>query len=84
MVVVLINLKKFGAKSDAKLKVGVFMGPKIRELILDKEFKTHLSPSELSAWQAFVLVVQNFLSNFRAVNHAELVYNMLKAYQIMG
>ena len=32
--------QKFVAKSEAKLKAGVFSGPKIRELISDEEFKT--------------------------------------------
>ena len=85
MAVVLSTLNRSsGKKSDAKLKAGVFIRPEIRKLHLGKEFKTHLSPSELSAWQAFVLVVQNFLGNFKAENYVELVDNMLKAYKIIG
>lgn len=34
-------------------------------------------------WDAFVQPVQNFLANQRAENYAELVYNMLEAFQLM-
>ena len=50
----------------------------------DPEFKTKLNPLEFAAWEAFVLVVQNFLGNHGAEQDAELVDNMLKAYQRMG
>lgn len=77
--------EKFGAKkTDAKLKAGIFVGPEIRELICDKEFRNKLTSLELTAWDSFVQVVQNFLGNHRAENYEELVDNMLKAYQQMG
>jgi len=76
---------KFGLdKSEAKLKEGVFVGPEIRELMLDDEFKQKLKPVESAAWEAFVQVVENFLGNYRSDNYAELVENMLTAYQRMG
>lgn len=77
--------KKFGVeKSDAKLKEGVFVGPEIRELILDDEFKTQLQPVELAAWEAFISVVHNFLGNHRSENYVDLVENMLIAYECQG
>ena len=77
--------QKFGAeKTDAKLKAGIFIGPQIREMMCDSEFKNKLNQLELAAWEAFKLVVQNFLGNHRAENYAELVDNMLKAYRRMG
>jgi len=76
---------KFGLdKSEAKLKEGVFVGPEIRDLMLDDEFKQKLKPVESAAWEAFVLVVQNFPGNYRSDNYVELVENMLTAYQQMG
>ena len=76
--------EKFGAeKTDAKIKAGIFVGPQIRELC-DPEFKNKLNPLEFAAWEAFVLVVQNFLGNHRAEQYVELVDNMIKAYQRMG
>ena len=74
--------EKFGAeKTDAKLKAGIFIGPQIRELMCDPKFKNKLNPVEFAAWEAFVLVVQNFLGNHKAEQYVELVDNMLKAHQ---
>jgi hypothetical protein len=76
---------KFGKiKTDAKLKAGIFIGPEIRELICDSTFRAKLNPLELAAWDAFVLVVQNFLGNQRAENYTALVNSMLTAYQRLG
>jgi hypothetical protein len=76
---------KFGKrKTDAKLKAGVFVGPEIRELIRDPLFRMELTEREQAAWDAFVLVVHNFLGNHRADNYAELVENLLTAYQHLG
>jgi hypothetical protein len=65
---------KFGKiKTDAKLKAGIFVGPEIREIMRDDAFTSKLNKLELAAWDAFVLVVKNFLGNHRADNYAELV-----------
>ena len=77
--------EKFVAKkTDAKLKAGIFVGPEIRELICDKEFRNKLTSLELTAWDSFVQVVQNFLGNHRAENYEELVDNMLKGLSTNG
>ena len=77
--------EKFGTeKTDAKLKAGIFVGPQIGELMCNPKFKNKLNPLEFAAWEAFVLVVQNFLGNHRAEQYAELVGDMLKARQRMG
>ena len=66
--------EKFGTeKADAKLKAGSFVGPQIQELICDPEFKKKLNQLEFAAWEAFVLVVQNFLGNHRAEQYVEFV-----------
>ena len=50
--------EKFGnAKTDAKIKAHVFIGPEIRDLIKDQKFDESLSESEKLAWQAFVMVI---------------------------
>ena len=67
------------AKSDAKLKAGIFIGPEIRRLIKDSDFKNHLNHLELPAWESFVKVVENFLGNHRNDNYQELVDNLLSA-----
>jgi len=71
-------------KTDAKLKAGVFFGPEIRKLIRDPLFRLELTEQEQAAWDAFVLVVHNFLGNHRADNYVELVDNLITAYQHLG
>lgn len=76
---------KFGKmKTDAKLKAGVFVGPEIRQLIRDPLFLLELTEQEKAAWDAFVIVVNNFLGNHRADNYAELVENLVTAYHNHG
>jgi hypothetical protein len=77
--------EKFGAKkTDAKLKAGIFVGPQIRELIRDREFRNKLTPLELATWDSFVHVVQNFLGNHMAENYEELVDNNAKGLSTNG
>ena len=59
----------FGAdESDAKLKVGGFVDPEIRKLMLNKEFNSRLNPLELAAENALKSVVANFLRNHHHEN----------------
>ena len=67
-----------------KLKVGIFDGPHIRQLIRDPEFEYSMNEVELEAWKAFVLVVKNFLGNNKARNYAEPVSNVLTAFRNLG
>jgi hypothetical protein len=77
--------EKFGAVlTDAKIKAGVFVGPQVRQLINDSDFRSKLSPKEKAAWDAFVDVVKNFLGTYRADNYAELVETLLQRFQKMG
>ena len=40
---------KFPNVSDAKIKVGIFIGPQIRELMQDKQFDEDLNETERNA-----------------------------------
>ena len=71
-------------KSDAKLKAGIFVGPEIRKLMVDDCFQEWLNTLELAAWKGFKLVVNNFLENYRHNEYADMVDNMLKAYENLG
>ena len=72
----------FGAhKSDAKLKAGIFVGPEIRKLMLNEEFDPRLNPVELAAWNVLKSVVANFLGNHHHKQYADMVDDMLKAYE---
>ena len=75
----------FGAhKSDAKLKAGIFVGPEIRKLMLNEEFDSRLNPVELAAWNALKSIVANFLGNHCHEQYADMVDDMLKAYEQLG
>jgi len=74
----------FPGVTIVKLKAGIFDGPQIRQLIRDAEFEKSMNKVEQKAWNAFVLVVKNFLGNNKASNYAELVNNMVTAFQKLG
>ena len=76
--------EKFPRPSEAKLKVGIFIGPHIRDLIKDEYFNKLLQGDEKAVWDNFKLVVKGFLGNRRAQNNEELVNNLLQSYQKLG
>ena len=76
--------RKFPGLSIEKLKQGVFDDPQILQLINDSEFVNSMTELEFSAWNFFVLVVKNFLGNFKAENYKELVENMLSNFRDIG
>ena len=75
---------KFPSISSAKLKEGIFVGPQIRQVLLDDTFQQILLPIELTVRLAFKALVENFLGNKRSDNYAELVDNLLEAYGRLG
>jgi len=75
---------KFPRLSEAKLKVGIFIGPQIGDLIKDKYFNKLLQGNEKEAWDSFKFVVKGFLGNSRAQNYEVLVNNLLQSYQKLG
>jgi hypothetical protein len=54
--------------SDAKIKKGIFVGPKIRELMQDAKFEEQLTQVEKVAWSSFKDVPKHFLGNIKAEN----------------
>lgn len=77
-------VKKFPSISAAKLKEGIFIGPQIKSVLHDEEFKHFLSAEELEAWNAFVWVVENFLGNHKSPEYKEGVQNLLRSFQKLG
>ncbi|QQP57620.1 Uncharacterized protein FKW44_002666, partial [Caligus rogercresseyi] len=53
---------------------------KIRKLIKDTEFQNSMNTLECAAWKSFVQVVNNFLGNTKAANHARLIITMIEAF----
>ena len=74
----------FPGMSMEKIKAGIFNGPQIRQLTKDLQFAGHMTERELAAWTALVLVIKNFLGNYKASNYAELVSNMLSSFKNLG
>ncbi|KAI6647085.1 hypothetical protein LOD99_8922 [Oopsacas minuta] len=75
---------KFRKLSEAKLKEGVFVGPQIRQVFRDPDFEKTLSELEMSAWNSFKWVCENFLGNKKSSNYREGVETLLNAYEKMG
>ena len=63
------------------IKAEIFVGPKIRKLMLNEDFDSRLNPVELAAWNVFKTVVANFLGNHRHEQYADIIDDMLKAYE---
>lgn len=75
---------KFPKISDAKIKEGIFVGPQIRELMLDEKFAATMDNHELTAWGAFKQVCQGFLGKYKAANYAASVDELIESYQQLG
>ena len=74
----------FPRLTTEKLKVRIFDGSQIQQLIRDPGFENSMNEVELEAMKAFVLVVKNFLGINKAREYAELVNNMLTAFRNLG
>ena len=70
--------------SMEKIKAEIFNGTQIRQLIKDSQFARHMTEHESAAWTAFVLIIKNFLGNYKASNYIELVSNMLSSFKDLG
>ena len=70
--------------SEAKLKAGIFVGPQIRELLSDQDFKSKMNSVEKHAWHVFEAFVSNFLGNNKSEESQDIVRNMIKTYEALG
>ena len=59
--------------SDAKIKEGIFIGPRIRELMLDEKFAATMDNHELTEWDALKQVFEGFLGKHKEANYAASV-----------
>lgn len=76
--------RAFPGVTIEKLKAGIFDGPQIWQLIKDTEFENSMNTLECAARRSFVQVVNNFLGNKKAANHATLINSMIKNFQNLG
>ena len=72
---------KFPKLSDAKIKEGVFVGPQIRELMLDDEFENTMNSLELDAWNSFKGVCTGLLGKHKAPNYEALVESLVQSFK---
>ena len=70
--------------SDAKIKEGIFIGPKIKELTQDKQYDEDLNVTERNAWLSFTRICKDFLGNHKAANCQDVVQDLLTSYKAMG
>ena len=70
--------------SDAKVKEGIFIGPKIREPTQDKQFDEDLNVTERNAWLSFKRICKDFLRNHLEANYQDVVQDLLTSYKAMG
>jgi hypothetical protein len=72
---------KFPKLTFEKVKAGVFIGPKIRQLFKDQQFGAVLIDKEKAAWYSFEKFSNGFLGNFKAENFRELVQELVDSYE---
>ncbi|GFV14773.1 uncharacterized protein TNCV_3959831 [Trichonephila clavipes] len=77
-------LKQLPKISEAKIKEGILVGPKIRSLMHDAKFEELLNPLEKVAWQAFKNVTQIFGGNIKAENYRDIVHDLITSYKNLG
>ena len=75
---------KFSFLTYEKIKAGVFDGPKIRQLLKDKEFIEKISPEEKNGWITFSQVVNNFLGNTKSPKYKKIVKTLLANFHKLG
>ena len=74
----------FARLSDAKIKGGIFVGPRISTMLKSKGLEPKMNEKKKEAWQAFRDVINGFLGNKRNQNYKELEKKLIKSYQNIG
>ena len=64
---------KFPKLSSAKVTEGVFIGPQLRQLLLDQQFDDSLTPVQKVPWLFFRNVCNAFLGRLKAANFESLI-----------
>ena len=78
----MIYLKaKFSKLSDAKVSEGIFVGPQVRQLLLDDKFENSMTTVQRQAWCSFRNVVNGFLGKNKVENYESVVKELIKNYK---
>ena len=67
----------FPKLNTEKIKVGIFDGPQIRELIRNQHFNDCMTNKEKSARIEFIRVVQNFLGNNKSPDYIQHIEQLI-------
>jgi hypothetical protein len=70
--------------SDTRIKEGVFVGPRIKELIQDVKFEDQLSEMEKAAWKSLNNGTTSFLGNHKAENLRDNGGCLVQSYKSTG
>ncbi|GBO36201.1 hypothetical protein AVEN_129876-1, partial [Araneus ventricosus] len=75
---------KFPKESETKIKEGIFLGPKYRQLMKDLVFESKLTKTEAAAWRLFKELEKSFFGNHKAEKIIQIDNNLLKGLQNHG
>jgi hypothetical protein len=76
-------VQKFPQTSDVEIKEGIFSS-QTEEVMNVKNSDEGQEGTEKTVWEAFRLVVDNFLCRHKVSNYSQLVQEMLEIYSIVG
>ena len=60
------------------------MGSQIKKMLASEELEEQMSDLERNAWQAFRMIVEEFLGNHRRDDYAMVVSNLIENYEKLG
>ena len=74
----------FPSISEAKFKGGIFVGPQMKRMLASEELEEDMSDLERNVWQAFRMIVEEFLGNHRRDDYAMVVSSLIESYEKLG
>ena len=74
----------FPKLSEAKMKGGIFTGPRIQQMFGSKELEDKMTALERDAWQQFCNAVHGFLGRNKANSYEDSVETLLQTYCNLG
>ena len=74
----------FPSISEAKVESGIFVKPQIRRMLASEKLEEQMSDLKRNAWQAFRMIVEEFLGNHRRDDCTMVVSNLIESYEKLG
>jgi hypothetical protein len=76
--------QKYPRTSEAKMKEGIFVDAKIKQLFEDHDFIIKFNVTERRHRKAFETVCRKYLDNEKAENYSEIVQELISPYSATG